>query len=209
MNMHRDKRVIGLTGNIATGKSAIMRLAAERGALTIDADEVVHDLLNGNKVIQEAVEDTFGQEVRLADGRIDRAVLGRIVFDDQPALRRLEGLLHPAVRAEIERRVAASPAQVVMIEAIKLLEGPLAAGCDQIWVTTCTPETQMARLQVCRGMNAGTAAARIKAQGPQAEKLVRADVVIHTDGLMAETQAQFAQAWEQLWKWIELVEDNG
>jgi dephospho-CoA kinase len=136
--------------------------------------------------------------VRLPGGRIDRAALGRIVFQDPVALRRLEGLLHPAVRAEIERRIAASPARMIMIEAIKLLEGPLAARCDQIWVTTCTRETQMARLQVCRGMDAATAAARIGAQSPQADKITRAGVVIHTNGLMADTQAQFEQAWSHL-----------
>jgi dephospho-CoA kinase len=121
--------------------------------------------------------------------------LGRIVFADPTQLRRLEGLLHPAARAEIARRVAAAEAPVVMIEAIKLLEGPLAALCDQVWVTACARETQMARLRVCRGMDEATAAARIDAQSPQAEKIARADVVIHTDGPMADTQAQFAAAW--------------
>jgi dephospho-CoA kinase len=192
------KIVIGLTGNIATGKSAVMRLAAERGALTIDADKVVHELLNNDNLIQQAIVDAFGEGVRQDDGCIDRAALGRIVFNDPAALRTLEGLLHPATRAEIGRRVANSAAQVIMIEAIKLLEGPLAAGCDQIWVTTCTPETQMARLQVCRGLDAETAAARINAQAPQADKIARADVVIHTGGLMSDTQAQFADAWERM-----------
>jgi dephospho-CoA kinase len=192
------KTIIGLTGNIATGKSAIMRLAAERGAMTIDADQVVHELLNSDGTIQEAVAGAFGEEVRRQDGRIDRPALGRIVFQDPAALRRLEELLHPATRAEIVRRVTNTPAHVVVIEAIKLLEGPLAALCDQIWVTTCTPETQMARLQVCRGMDAQTATARIEAQTPQADKIARADVVFHTDGLMAETRTQFDQAWEAL-----------
>lgn len=192
------KVVIGLTGNIATGKSAVMRLAAERGALTIDADKVVRELLNEDAAIQEAVEAAFGPEVRLADGRIDRAALGQIVFNDPAALRQLEGLLHPQTRAEIGRRVAASSASVTIVEAIKLLEGPLVNMCDQIWVTTCSPETQMARLRVCRGLDEETAAARIKAQSPQADKIARADVVINTDGLMADTEAQFAEAWARL-----------
>lgn len=192
------KVVIGLTGNIATGKSAVMRLAAERGALTIDADKVVRELLNEDAAIQEAVEAAFGPEVRLADGRIDRAALGQIVFNDPAALRQLEGLLHPQTRAEIGRRVAASSASVTIVEAIKLLEGPLVNMCDQIWVTICSPETQMARLRVCRGLDEETAAARIKAQSPQADKIARADVVINTDGLMADTEAQFAEAWARL-----------
>lgn len=190
--------ILGLTGNIATGKSAVMRLAAERGALTIDADKVVHELLDGDASIQAAVVDTFGPEVRRPDGRIDRAALGRVVFGDAAKLRQLEGLLHPATRSEIAGRVAAADAPVVMIEAIKLLEGPLADLCDQIWVTACERATQMERLRVCRGMDEASAAARIDAQPPQAAKIARADVVIHTDGLMTDTQAQFEAAWQSI-----------
>ncbi|MFO7663997.1 MAG: dephospho-CoA kinase [Chloroflexota bacterium] len=187
--------IIGLTGNIATGKSAVMRMAAERGALTIDADRVVHELMDGDATIQATVAEAFGPDVRRVDGRIDRGTLGKIVFEDPDQLRRLERLLHPAVRGEIARRVADSSADVVMIEAIKLLEGPLAAACDQIWVTACTRETQLARLRICRGLDEAAANARIDAQTPQAEKIARADVVIRTDGLMEDTQAQFEVAW--------------
>ena len=192
------RAIIGLTGNIATGKSAIMRLAAERGALTIDADRVVHELLDGDVTMQTAVAEAFGPGVRRADGRIDRAALGGIVFGDADQLGRLEALLHPAVRAEIGRRVAATDAPVVMIEAIKLLEGPLAAVCHQVWVTTCARETQLERLRVCRGLDEAAAVTRVEAQSPQADKIARADVVIDTDGLMAQTQAQFETAWSKL-----------
>ena len=190
--------IIGLTGNIATGKSAVMRLAAERGALTIDADRVVHELLDGDPAIQAAVAEAFGPEVRRADGRIDRAALGGLVFGDAERLRQLEALLHPAVRTEIARRVAAAGDRVVMIEAIKLLEGPLAAACDAIWVTACARETQMARLRVCRGMDEAAALARVEAQAPQEEKIARANVVIRTDGLLREMEAQFEAAWQNI-----------
>lgn len=190
--------IIGLTGNIATGKSAVMKLAAEHGALVIDADRVVHELLQRDEDIQAAVVAAFGPEVRLPDGRIDRAAVGRIVFGDEQALRRLEDILHPAVREEIARRVATSEAPIVMIEAIKLLEGPLAAVCDQVWVTTCSRATQLERLRVCRGMDDASAVARVEAQSPQEEKIGRADVVIHTDGLMSATQEQFEAAWSNL-----------
>ncbi len=191
-----SRRIIGLTGNIATGKSAVMRLAAGRGALTIDADGVVHELLAGDAGIQAQVAAAFGEGVRHAGGGIDRAALGAIVFGDPARLRQLEAILHPAVRLAIARRVAGSDAPVIVIEAIKLLEGPLAAMCDQIWVTACARETQMARLRVCRGMDEASAAARIDAQSPQADKIARADVVITTDGLLRETEAQVAAAWE-------------
>lgn len=187
--------IIGLTGNIATGKSAVMRLAAERGALTIDADKVVHELLEEDAAIQEAVVAAFGPTVRRPGGGIDRAALGRIVFQDAAALARLEALLHPATRLEIARRTQTTTAAVVMIEAIKLLEGPLADVCDQVWVTTCPEAVQLERLRVCRGMAEDDALTRIRAQAPQAEKISRADVVIDTDGLMSATMAQIEQAW--------------
>ena len=193
-----SRRIIGLTGNIATGKSAVMRLAAERGALTIDADRVVHDLLATDAAIQSAVVAAFGPGVRRADGGIDRAALGGIVFGDADRLRQLEGILHPAVRAEIARRVQMTDAPVIMIEAIKLLEGPLAALCDQVWVTACARETQLARLRVCRGLSEADAVARIDAQSPQADKIARADVVIDTDGLLRETEEQVFAAWTLL-----------
>lgn len=187
--------IIGLTGNIATGKSAVMRLAAERGALTIDADRIVHELLDGDIAIQEAVAAEFGPDVRYADGRVNRGAVGAIVFEDPDALRRLEAVLHPATRLAIARRVQDATADVIMIEAIKLLEGPLADACDQIWVTTCSAATQLERLRVCRGMEEEVALARIAAQPPQIEKVQRADVVIDTSGTMRETQDQFEHGW--------------
>jgi dephospho-CoA kinase len=190
--------IVGLTGNIATGKSVVMRLAAERGALTVDADRVVHELLDGDTEIQEAVAEEFGPEVSRSDGRIDRAALGQIVFGDEEKLRRLEALLHPAVRLEIARRIASAGAPVVMVEAIKLLEGPLADVCDQVWVTACARAVQLERLRVCRGLEEAAAVARVDAQPPQDEKVSRADVVIDTNGSMPETVAQFEAAWAML-----------
>jgi dephospho-CoA kinase len=80
------KIVIGLTGNIATGKSAVMRLAYEQGALTIDADKIVHELLNSDTVVQNAIVEQFGASIQLGDGRINRPALGKIVFNDAQAL---------------------------------------------------------------------------------------------------------------------------
>ncbi|MFQ5399500.1 MAG: dephospho-CoA kinase [Anaerolineae bacterium] len=193
-----NKLIIGLTGNIATGKSAVMRLAAEAGALTIDADKLVHELMGHDADIQAAVADAFGPDVRRPDGRIDRQALGQIVFADKNAMRKLEQLLHPAVQREIARRMEESDAQVVMIEAIKLLEGSLAEACHQVWVTRCKKQRQLERLRICRGMDTDSAVARIRAQSPQEAKVARADVVIDTNGLMTDTEKQFQRAWARL-----------
>ncbi|MFN2161899.1 MAG: dephospho-CoA kinase [Candidatus Promineifilaceae bacterium] len=192
------KIVIGLTGNIATGKSAVMRLAADRGALTIDADKIVHDILNGDVGAQEAIAAAFGERVRLQDGRINRAALGEIVFNNAEALAKLEQIVHPRVGLRIADLIQESTAPVVMIEAIKLLEGQLWMLCREIWVTACSYERQLQRLEVCRGMAKAAAEARIKAQSPAEEKITRADVVINTDGLMQDTEQQFAQAWTRI-----------
>ncbi len=192
------KIVIGLTGNIATGKSAVMRMAGEQGALTIDADRVVHEVLDTDMAVQKAVEMAFGPSVRLADGRIDRAVLGSIVFHDAQALAQLEQIVHPRVSQRIMALIQESAMNVVMIEAIKLLEGNLWRLCQEIWVTTCSYERQLERLQVCRGMEEAAAEVRIRAQSPAAQKIARADVVIDTDGLMRETERQFSEAWSRL-----------
>jgi dephospho-CoA kinase len=189
---------VGLTGNIATGKSAVMRMAAERGALMIDADRLVHEILDTDGDVQEAIVDVFGAEIRKADGRINRAALGTIVFSNAEALRDLERMVHPAVREEIGRQVDESEARVVFIEAIKLLEGGLARECDQVWVTRCPPYYQIERLIVCRGMDWETASVRVNAQSPQEDKVARADVVIDTDGTLGDTLAQFELAWERL-----------
>lgn len=195
---YHGKVIIGLTGNIATGKSAVMRLADDRGALTIDADKVVHELMNHDQALQEAIAAEFSSRVRRADGRIDRDVLGQITFSDPDALAILESVVHPAVRQAIDKRILASKATYVMVEAIKLLEGEIADSCHQIWVTRCDRQKQLERLRVCRGMETTAAALRIKAQAPQEEKIALADVVIDTSGLMSDTQTQFDVAWARL-----------
>ncbi|HEX6384732.1 MAG TPA: dephospho-CoA kinase [Anaerolineae bacterium] len=192
------KLIVGLTGNIATGKSAVMRLAADEGALAIDADKIVHELMDHDADLQAAIGVAFGSGVRRPDGRIDRKALGDIVFNDPQAMQDLEAMVHPPVREELVRRVGESDASVVFIEAIKLLESGLAEACHQIWVTRCSRQRQLERLRVCRGMETQTAVERIKAQPPPEEKVARADVVIDTDGLMKDTEAQFEMAWSRL-----------
>jgi dephospho-CoA kinase len=193
-----DKVIIGLTGNIATGKSAVMRMAGDQGALTLDADKVVHQILATNQEAQAAIIKQYGDEVTGSDGRINRAALAAVVFRDDLALRALEKILHPIVRSVIFAHVNDNDANVVMIEAIKLLEGNLAKECDQIWVTRCPKVKQIERLMVCRGMDSETAAIRVNAQSSQEQKVAVADVVIDTNGTMADTRQLFDIAWERI-----------
>lgn len=189
---------IGLTGNIATGKTTVGRMLVELGAELIDADRVAHSVMVPGGSAYDAVVRAFGSEILTPEGDIDRGRLGDIVFSDPAALVRLEALVHPPTLAEIERRVAASDAPVVVVEAIKLLESGTAGAYDAIWVTTCSRDTQRARLMENRGLSSEEARRRIAAQPPPEEKIAQADVVIDTDVPLAQTRAQVVAAWRRI-----------
>ncbi|MFN8634827.1 MAG: dephospho-CoA kinase [Chloroflexota bacterium] len=181
---------IGLTGNIACGKSTVGRLLVARGAEYVDADRLVHALMEPGTPENDRIVERFGPEVRAADGRIDRARLGGIVFADPAALKELEAILHPGVRAEIRRRMAASTAPILVVDAIKLLESGLAREMDAVWVVTCPRAEQVRRLMTERGLTAEQAEVRISAQGSQEEKARQATVVISNGGTLEETERQ-------------------
>lgn len=195
-----DKLIIGLTGNIATGKSAVMKMAAERSALTMDADQLVHEILDSDGEAQKAILTAFGPQVGKPAGGINRKEIADIVFNDPVALIRLESIIHPRVRQRLWQRLESSRETIVFIEAIKLFEGGLAAECDQIWVTHCPADMQIERLMTYRHMDRNTAKMRVNAQGPQELKVAKADVVIDTAGSIDNTRAQFSSAWDNLAK---------
>jgi len=190
--------LLGLTGNIACGKSTVGQLLADRfGADYVDADRLVHALYASGTTETRAIADRFGQDLLQDDGTIDRRRLGDIVLADRAALRDLEGLLAPGIRQAIDARLAAAAAPVVVLDAIRLIEGGLAERCDTVWVVVCAQATQMARLQSARSMSAEQATLRIAAQSPAEAKVRRANVVITNDGTPADLTEQVDAAWQQ------------
>ncbi len=165
---------IGITGAIGCGKSTVARWLGERpGVVVVDADHEARLVLAPGTPEVEAVYARFGAELRRANGELDRAALGRIVFADADALGDLESIVHPAVRLRILAAIDAADrddARAVVIEAIKLVEGGLAELCDEVWLVTCDPATQLERL-IGRGTDAADAAARVAAQGDVATRL--------------------------------------
>jgi dephospho-CoA kinase len=199
MNKSTPKTVIGLTGNIGVGKSTVMALLAELGAVGIDADKVAHEVMEPGQPAYERIVARFGPPIAPDGGPIDRVRLGQIVFTDPAALADLEAIVHPAVFEVIQRRVAEADASVVAIEAIKLLEAGLSRQlCQQIWVVTAPREQQIQRLMSSRGLSEAEAILRIDAQPPQAAKVAQANVVIENDGSLNEVRAQVERAWQTL-----------
>lgn len=190
------KLLIGLTGNIACGKSTVVRQLQELGAYTIDADALIHEILKKGGAAYEPVVAEFGREIVGEDGEIDRRALGRIVFADPERLRRLEQIEHPIVRQVISDRIAGAPTDVVVLDAIKLIEVGWADKSDAVWVVTCTREQQLERLMQTRGYGREEADGRIDAQSPQEEKIARADVVIYNSGTKEQTREQVDAAWQ-------------
>lgn len=190
--------VIGLTGNIATGKSTVLQILEELGAEVIDADRVAHDLMAPGMPAHQGVVAAFGDGVLAPGGTIDRKALGAIVFRDPERLRQLDRIVHPAVVQRIAERLPQITRPVVVIEAIKLIEAGLTALCDEVWVVTSLPETQAARLMATRGLSREEALARINAQPPQGEKAAAARVVIENDGTREQLRARIAGEWERI-----------
>lgn len=178
-------RIIGLTGNIGCGKSTVAGMLRAHGVATIDADAVAREIREG--------DDEARSEILSRFGTTDPARLAAAVFADPEALDALEAILHPRVREAIRRRAEAlgeAGTTIACIEAIKLLESPLRAGCDAIWVVTCREEDAIARVAASRGMSEAEARARLASQSPQAEKVAAADAVIDGSAPIDRTRHQ-------------------
>lgn len=196
--------IIGLTGNIGTGKSTVGAMLAELGARYLDADAVAHDVMLKGGSAYEGVVTAFGPAVVGADGQIDRRALGALVFSDAGEMARLEAIVHPAVSVALAARMdelsredeAGSGGLVVVLDAIKLLESGLAAWCDEVWAVTAPRQQQVARLVATRGMSEAEALMRILAQPDPAEKARRARVVLYNAGTIASLRRQVARAWK-------------
>jgi len=193
----RSPRVLGLTGPIACGKTTVGDLLVGWGALArIDADAVVHQLMVGNTPVTAAIQDRFGPKVVTVDGSVDRGRLGNVVFGDPAALRDLEAIVHPEVRAEIRQRVRSYAGQdgVVVVDAVKLLQSDLLPLCEAVWVVQCTRQVEMARLVDIRGLSPDKARQRLDAQPVFDSPAVT--WVIENSGSFAELESQVRAAWE-------------
>jgi dephospho-CoA kinase len=189
--------VIGLTGNIATGKSVVRRMLEHLGAYTIDADALSHRVISKGAPGYQPVLDTFGKWLLDPDGQINRTKLGHLVFADKDALKQLEGIIHPFVSQAIDILVRRASQSVIVVEAIKLLESELRSHCDTIWVTDAPQQIQVERLMRKRAMSQEEALQRVQVQSAQKEKLAAANTVITNNGSYDDLWKQVSEAWKQ------------
>jgi dephospho-CoA kinase len=191
--------IIGLTCNIATGKSTVLDYLRRKGAYIIDADKLTHRAMQPGGPAYDAIVATFGRGILAAGGTIDRGALGRIVFADPALLRRLEEIVHPAVFVLAQAELDQTTAPLVVVEAIKLLEAKrLLTLCQEVWVVTADPDVQLRRLVKGRGMSEAEARQRMAAQSPQAEKVKQATRVIANNGSRQALYAQLDAIWNEL-----------
>lgn len=194
--------LVALTGGIASGKSFVARRLAELGAVVVDADQVARDVVAPGEPAHDEIAEAFGPDVIAADGSLDRAALGAIVFSNPEARLRLNAITHPAVLQRSHELFAAAgesdPGAIVVYDVPLLVESGRADEFDLVVVVQASAETRLARLIELRGMAEDEARGRIASQATDAERLAIADVVIDADDTPEFTLAQTDALWENL-----------
>lgn len=190
--------VIGVTGRIACGKSSVMAILGELGAYLIDSDSIYHRLIVVGSPLNLALQEHFGAGVADARGEIDRKALGHLVFSDPAALARLDALTHPAVIEAVAAEIADSPAPVVAVDAVKLIESGMHTLCDSVWRVDCSRERQIERLISRNGLSRVEAELRVSASASLPIESPEIDVVIDNSGALLETEERVRAAWATL-----------
>ncbi len=191
--------IVGLTGNIGSGKSSIARLFKEMGAKVLDTDKVARDVVApGTPGLQQIVQH-FGAGILNADGSLDRPKMAQIVFNDPEALKFLNSIVHPAIRAELLKAIADyknnPDAPLMIIEAPLLIETQLYKLMDQVWLVTVNSKTQIQRVIERDAATAEQVSSRLAAQMPQEDKIPYAHRIIDNSGTPESTLQQVRQIW--------------
>jgi dephospho-CoA kinase len=198
--LQNEHFIIGLTGNIGTGKSLIRKMLQHLGAFGIDADALIQDILNSNPSAISKIIQKFGTGVVNASGKLDRGKIAQIVFNDKTSLLELEQILHPLVSKDTAKLIRNAHLPIIVIEAIKLLDSDLVDMCDTIWVVDAHESAIFDRLASIRGMDHKQITERITNQSSPVEMKSRANVVITNDKDIISTWQSVLSAWKNLEK---------
>ncbi len=193
--------VIGLTGGIGSGKSTVTGFLADLGAEVMDADKIGHELLQPDTETAKAVIVAFGQDIVKPDGEIDRAELGKKVFGDPEALKRLNAIVHPSLLQRLVDRVEeqrGTGTKVVVVEAAIMIEAGWQSLADETWVTLAPEDTVVGRVMAAKGLTEDQVRARIRSQMPVEEKAKLATVIVDTQGSLEEVRGRVEELWQSL-----------
>ena len=197
IKLHQDHFIIGLTGNIGTGKSIVRKMLQHLGAYGIDADILAHQALKPNGPAHDQIIHRYGSSILDTHGAVDRSKLARIVFSNKKSLVDLEKILHPLVATAATNMIHHARLPIIVIEAIKLLESDLAKICDSIWVVDAQKQVIFERLSRERGMNHAEIQKRLSHQSTPENKRQQSDVMIENSGDVYKTWQQVTKAWDQ------------
>lgn len=194
-------KVIGLTGGIGSGKSTVAQFLVELGAVVLDVDKLGHEALKPGNEAWEQVVNAFGKDILTTDDEIDRAKLGKIVFNNREALLRLNQIIHPIIDNMIEVKLEDYRRQgvkVVVMEAAAMLEAGKTSQVDEVWTTIAPESVVLQRLSRRTGYSEEESKARIRAQLSAEERMKHADVVIDTDCSLDELKVRVVVEWRRL-----------
>lgn len=195
-------QLIAVTGGIASGKSAVAARLAEHGAILVDADEVAREVVQPGAPALTRIAEEFGSEYLTADGALDRAQLGALIFAEPAKRLLLNAITHPAVASRSHELFAAAeaadPDAIVVYDVPLLVDAGRAGEFDLIVAVVADPSERVRRMTAIRGMTRDDAESRIAAQASDPERIAIADVVIDADGTLDETLAQADALWERL-----------
>jgi len=193
--------VIGVTGNIGSGKSTVCQILARLGARVIDADRLAHEAYKPHSQTWQELVDIFGKDIVKPDEEIDRQKLGQIVFSDHNALAQLNQIVHPRTYRLAQERIADGRrrgVKVVVVEATLLIEAGWRNLVDRVWLVVAPEAAIVQRVKEQQGLGESQTLARLKSQMPAEEKAKYADAVIYNDGSLNRLESRVTELWNAL-----------
>ena len=193
--------VLGVTGNIGSGKSAVCRILAKLGATIIDADELAHETYKPHSQAWQELINTFGKDIVRANEEIDRQKLGQIVFPHPDALAQLNQIVHPRAYRMAQERIEdyrRQGAKAIVVEATLLIEAGWTDLVDKVWLVVTPEDVAIQRLSQHKGIAKAQILTRLKAQMPAEEKMKYADEVIYNQGSLGQLEANVTELWRKL-----------
>ncbi len=193
-----EKKIIVLTGGIATGKTAVAQMLEELGAYIVDTDHIAHEIVKPNSDTLKKIKEVWGNKVINKDGTLNRKALGKIIFSSKKDRKILNSIMHPKIREVMQNQIKNAPKKVVVVVIPLFFETSTPIKYDEVWLVYCPESMQIERLIKRDGITPKDAKMRIKAQIPIEEKVKRADKIIDNSNSLEDTRKIVESLWKDL-----------